>query len=42
MSGYDPAEDYDPEAQAQYEAWAAQVDRELELADDPAWVEVPA
>jgi hypothetical protein len=39
---YDETEDFDPEAQAFHEAWSAQVDREMELADDPAWVEVPA
>ncbi len=42
MSGYDDTDDVDHDAQAFHAAWSAQVDRELELADDPAWVEVPA
>lgn len=42
MTGYDPAEDYDPDAQTEFEAWVAAVEREMALEDDPAWVEVPA
>ncbi len=36
MSGYDDTDDVDHDAQAFHAAWSAQVDRELELTDDPA------
>ncbi len=42
MSGYDDTADVDHDGQAFWRDWSAQVDRELELADDTAWVEVPA